>query len=104
MKTKNAVAYVINGHVTWLSPEQLKRVSVEFATTGKVAGAHGKVVKPRRATTADVSSASRDLAVEAKYAASDRPLTFGLFASAELAALAAQLRKENTVDLIGASK
>lgn len=104
MKSKNAVAYVINGRVTWLSPEQLKRVNIEFATTGKVAGAHGKVVKPRRATTADVSSSARDLAVEAKYAASGQSLTYGLFASAELAALSAQLRKENTVDLIGASK
>ena len=53
---------------------------------------------------ADVSASSRDLAVEAKYAAGGQPLTYGLFASAELAALSAQLRKENTVDLIGASK
>ena len=104
MRNKNAVAYVINGRVTWLSPEQLKRVTVEFVTTGKVAGAHGKAVKPRRASMADVSASSRDLAVEAKYAAGGQPLTYGLFASAELAALSAQLRKENTVDLIGASK
>jgi hypothetical protein len=103
--------YVVDSKLRRLTPEALKRLEFEFVG-GKVAGAFGKRQKPRAATSDEISTGSRNLALEDKFTAK-APMTAPLwaFANADMsdlarelrakeAALAEQRRREITVDLV----